>query len=120
MLRDDGATAEAQLPGFEVQRSIEAQRAAGVVVIDDTGSRPAALERTARPARPLRDAKLVLLTHSTDIQWLEEAASHGVDAAVSEQLPAAALCTLVRHVSPRTSPRRRRAVDPQLRPMAAG
>ena len=70
---DDGATAEARPAGFEVLESIEPDALPDVVVIDEIGTDPAALARMreARAATPA--AKLVLLTSSTDVEWLEEA-----------------------------------------------
>jgi len=98
MLRDDGATAGALLPGCEVTGSIDADAPPDAVVIDDSGTDATTLERirAARSAAP--GAKLVLLTGSQDPQWLRAASQAGVDAAVSKQLPAAALWALVRHV----------------------
>ena len=98
MLMDDGATAGARLPGFEVTASLDADAPPDVVVIDELGADATALEhiRAARAAAPA--AKLVLLTGSQDPQWLRAASQAGIDAAVSKQLPAAALWALVRHV----------------------
>ena len=98
MLMDDGATAGARLPGFEVSGSIDADAPPDVVVIDEIGADATTLERirAARAAAP--GAKLVLLTGSQDPQWLRAASHAGIDAAVSKQLPAAAVWALVRHV----------------------
>ena len=98
ILTDDGATPEAQPPGFVVMESIDAEAPPDVVVIDEMDAGAAALQRIRDARRTAPAAKLVLLTGGTDRQWLEDAALAGIDAAVSKALPAASLWTLVRHV----------------------
>jgi DNA-binding NarL/FixJ family response regulator len=69
-----------------------------VVVIDemDAGSRVLARIRETREAAPA--AKLVLITMSMDPSWLADAASAGIDAAVTKVLNPSGLGALIRHV----------------------
>lgn len=75
-----------------------AAAAPDVVVVDDMGSRPNALDRIRDARCAVPGAKIVLLTGQMEGDWLADASHAGIDAAIAKTPRATTIGTLVREI----------------------
>jgi DNA-binding NarL/FixJ family response regulator len=97
-----------QATGFQVVGIVDGRTCArahliehkpDVILVDEMHNRSDALARLGEIAAELPDSKRLLLTNSTEDEWLEDAFAAGADAVISKTVHPVAMGTLLREIS---------------------